>query len=139
MNKIALFGVLAFSALMVGCSSTQTCDTDNKMCNTAQCADGADCDPSNCDKADCKKGAKVCTDGAQDCKDGCSKPCCESKGDKKCDGDCTKACCDKEGEQASACTHPNTTFECAKCTEGSPCCAGCAAKAAAGCPDCSHA
>jgi len=115
MNKIALFGALAISALLVGCSSTQTCDTDNKMCNTAQCADGADCDPSNCDKANCKKGAKMC-------KDGCTKPCCGEKGDKM-----------------SSCTHPNTTFECAKCTEGSPCCAGCAAKAAAGCPDCSHA
>ena len=118
MKKITLFSVIAFSALMVGCSSTQSRDNakcDLKACDTKQCDDAANCDPSKCDKPECPKQAKACPTGAKACGADCTKPCCASK---------------------SACTHPNSTFECAKCEPGKPCCPDCASKAAASCPDC---
>ena len=106
MKKIALFSIVALSALMVGCSSTQTRDCDDNACGTAQCADAANCESSTCEKASCEK--------------------------KACPADCAKACC----ADKAACTHPNTTFSCPNCKDGKACCADCAVKAAAACPDC---
>ena len=120
MKKIALFSIVALSALMVGCSSTQTRDCDGQACDTAQCEDAANCDTSTCEKPSCDKKA-ACPTGAKACPTGAKKAC---------DADCTKPCC------ATACAHPNTTFTCPKCKDGKPCCADCAAKAAAGCSDC---
>ncbi|MEX0876084.1 MAG: hypothetical protein WD114_01375 [Phycisphaerales bacterium] len=76
MKRVAFFSAIALSALMVGCSSTQT-------------RDGKDC----------------------------------------CEGDKAECC-------MMQCDHANTAFECPNCEPGKPCCAGCAAKAAAMCPDC---
>lgn len=129
MKKIALFSVIALSALMVGCSSTQKCDTDSKACGTAQCGT-ADCDPSTCEKPGCDKKAACPLGAKKACGADCTKPCCANK--KACGADCTKPCCANK----QACAHPNTTFACPKCKDGKACCADCAAKAAAGCPDC---
>jgi len=96
MKKIALFSAIALSALMVGCSSTET-RSDNasmgqmKACNTKQ-ADGTQCsmhkmacasckenkDGKMCKKCDAKMAAMACAK-CKEMKDGkmCAK--CEAK------------------------------------------------------------
>jgi len=110
----ALLGAALLSCVMIGCESTQNRDCDGKACGTAQC-DPSSCDGSACDKESCPMGAKACADGDKTCEAGCTKPCCAA---------------------AEVCSHPNSTFECPNCTDGKYCCAGCAAKDAAACPDC---
>lgn len=155
----ALLGAALLTVVMTGCETmaerAAKCP-DGKACNPAQCDDNANCDPSKCEKKDCPKAASACKDGskaeckdgdakacsgdakacadgkAASCKDGCTKPCCADKEAKACGADCTKPCCaDKQ-----VCSHPNSTFSCPNCTDGNHCCAGCAAKDAAACPDC---
>ncbi len=91
MKKIALIGIAAVSALMVGCSSTQCRDGDNcgsdckdaccmKECNHANSTfECPNCEPGKPCCADCaKKMAEMCPDCAAkkaahacpDCKDG---------------------------------------------------------------------
>ena len=128
MKKIALFSVIALSALMVGCTSTQTRDCDGKACDDAQvCADPANCDASKCEKPDCAKKAAACPTGAAKA--------CPTGAKAACGDDCTKPCC---ADKAAACTHANTAFVCPNgaCTADKPCCGDCAAKIAALCPDC---
>lgn len=139
----ALLGAALLTVVMSGCETmaqrAANCP-DGKACNPAQCDDNANCDPSQCDKKECPKKAAACADGAKacpdgkagSCKDGCTKPCCAGKEAKACGADCTKPCCaDKQ-----VCSHPNSTFSCPNCTDGKHCCADCAAKDAAACPDC---
>jgi len=102
----ALLGAALVSCIMIGCESTQTRDCDGGACDTTQC-DPSSCDGKACDKESCPK--------AKECKEGCTKACCADK---------------------QACAHPNSTFSCPNCTDGNYCCAGCAAKDAAACPDC---
>jgi len=121
----AILGAALLTVVMTGCETmaerAANCP-DGKVCDTAKCDDNANCDPSKCEKKDCPKkaacadGAKACPDGkAGSCKEGCTKPCCADK---------------------QACSHPNSTFSCPNCTDDKYCCAGCAAKDAAACPDC---
>jgi len=122
----ALFGAALISCIMIGCESTQTRGTcpDGGDCNPAQCEAKGDCDPSQCKEANCPGKAKACTDGA-------AKECADKKAE-ACGDDCSKPCCAAQ----QVCSHPNSTFECPNCTDGKYCCAGCAAKDAAACPDC---
>ena len=106
----ALLGAALVSCVMIGCESTQSRDCDGASCGTAQC------DPANCDKESCPKG--------EECKEG--------KKAGACGDDCNKACCSDK----MACSHENSTFSCPNCKDGEYCCAGCAAKDAAACPDC---
>lgn len=111
----ALFGAALISCIMIGCESTQTRNCPDKgNCDPSQC-ETANCDPSSCEEANCPLKAKACADGAMTCEAGCTKPCCAV---------------------AEICSHPNSTFECPNCTDGNYCCADCAAKDAAACPDC---
>ncbi|MFK7758686.1 MAG: hypothetical protein AB8C13_01925 [Phycisphaerales bacterium] len=64
------------------------------------------------------------------CGGDCQKACCSSE-EKSCGDDCKKACCSTQ-----ACSHPNSTFACSNCTDDKHCCAACATKDAAACPDC---
>ncbi len=152
----AVLGAALLTVVMTGCETmAQRAERtgNTKACATAQCDDSAKCDKKkDCSKkaADCASGskahckdakAKSCPDGAKQacadgkaaaCKEGCTKPCCAGKSAKACGADCTKPCC--AGKQA--CSHPNSTFSCPNCTDGKYCCADCAAKDAAACPDC---
>ncbi len=89
MKKIALFSVIALSALMVGCSSTETRDYDAEACDTAAlCEDAANCDPSTCEKPNCPKKAEACATKATKAAG------CPSEAKKAaCGTDCTKPCC----------------------------------------------
>ncbi|MBL4699467.1 MAG: hypothetical protein JKX70_11610 [Phycisphaerales bacterium] len=77
MKKIALFSVIALSALMVGCSSTETRDYDSEACDTAAkeaCATeakAAACPTEGMKKMDCADDMKK-----MDCGKDCTKPCC---------------------------------------------------------------
>lgn len=102
MKKIALFSVIALSALMVGCSTTQTRECDSsKPCDPASCTDTANCDPSSCDKPACpKKGAACPTEAkAANCcgQDGCeAKAECDKKAAAGCPTEGKKAGCPSE-------------------------------------------
>ena len=81
MNKLALLGVVAISALMVGCSSTQSRDcADKGDCKPALCADAANCDPANCDKAKCAGKAEACSSEAKACASEKKADCCGTCG-----------------------------------------------------------
>jgi len=96
MKKMALIGLVAVSALMVGCSSTQCrdgsdCGDCDSKCETA-CETA--CNHTNttfeCANADCKPGAACCGDCAKKMAEMC--PDC-AKHAKTCGPDCTKPCC----------------------------------------------
>jgi len=84
MKKFALLGAIAISALMVGCTSTETRDcADKGDCKPALCEDAANCNPADCTKEKCPKKA-ACPSEAKAC----------PTGDKvACGPDCTKPCC----------------------------------------------
>ena len=101
MKKIALFSAIALSALMVGCSSTQTRSDNDAMGETKACemkkADGKACptegkmDAKACAKCKEKKDGKMCADCTakmsmmknKDCKMGDKKDMDCKMGDKK--------------------------------------------------------
>jgi len=119
MKKIALFSAIAISALMVGCSSTETRSDDAAMGHMQACkmkqADGKACpmeakmdakacakckemkDGKSCDKCASKKAAMACAKckASKDGKTVCQVPSQKAtmKGDAKA---CTK-CTDKKG------------------------------------------
>jgi hypothetical protein len=87
MKRVFLFGAIAISTLMVGCSSTETRDCDTKACDKAAiCADAAKCNPADCDKEKCTEGVKACaSEGKSDCCGSCggdeaAKECCGTCG-----------------------------------------------------------
>lgn len=88
MKKVILLSAIAISALMVGCSSTETRD-DACASQAATCPDGAKCDQAKCDKASCDKAncakkAQACADGAKACPSA-AKACPDCKDGKMCD------------------------------------------------------
>lgn len=91
MKKVILLSAIAISALMVGCSSTETRECDgNADCKPALCEDAANCDPSKCDKPDCAKKAQACADGAKACPSEAKADCAQKKA---CDADKKAASC----------------------------------------------
>ncbi len=101
MNKIALFSVIAVSALMVGCSSTQTRSDNGSMegmkeCNMEKGDQAKACPTEAKKKMDCgKMGGKK----GMDCDKMGGKKDCGKMGDKKamdCGPDCTMPCCAKD-------------------------------------------
>jgi hypothetical protein len=99
-KKFALIGLVAASAMLIGCSSTQcrdggTCGDKEACCGTCggECGDKAcnhanstfecpNCEPGKPCCADCaKKMAEMCPDcasHAKTCGPDCKKPCCAS-------------------------------------------------------------
>lgn len=94
MKKIALIGIAAFSALMVGCSSTQCRDGDS-------C--GTDCKDACCMKA-CDHANSTFT--CPNCEPG--KPCC---------ADCAK----KMAEMCPDCAAKKSAHACPGCADGKVC------------------
>lgn len=99
MKRVVLFGAIALSALMVGCSSTQCRDDDS--CGT-ECKDA-------CCMTECSHENTAFT--CPNCQPG--KPCCD---------DCAK----KAAEMCPDCAAKKSAKACTKCEDGVKC-AKCAA------------
>lgn len=135
-KAITILGVLAASLAMTACSSTQTCSDKSAMacCGGACGGEGEDCCGT------CGGDAKGHAHNHNHKGDSCGTECADGKA--ACSGDCSGEakgdCCGScaTDKQANACTHPNAMIDCPMCKKGKPCCAECAKKMAAACPDC---
>ena len=116
MKKFALLGAMALTALMVGCSSTQTRDD--------ACADKPSCTATACTHENTAFKCPNCKPG-EPCCAGCAKKAAEMCPD--CKGKAAMACPDcKDGKMCAKCEAMKSAKACPDCKDGQKC-AKCAA------------